>query len=379
MNASFRLAHVTNFLPREIVDGGTNREEALARFLAGRGATRIVVQDQTFSNDRRAKLTRLGRLMKQIREVRPDTVVLSYPGYPFFWQHKVTRYFVTSLIFARWLRAWASGSGSRIIIDVTDLPIYQYRDLGLPMEMSARLFRQFDKTVFSQADELWVCSHNLAELVKEKCGLSRQVIKAVVNGGTARELPRAARGHRPFRFVNCGGLMPQRGTAGLISAFLDARISDAELHLVGAGGEWIPERFSHPQMICHGSRTNKVAEGLAARCDVGVVYAPQQGYYHLAFATKLAHYVCCGIPVLCTDARETARAVRTLGVGEVVDIRHFAEGMREMARCPDLQARFGNALTSAKRELSWEYLYACALDETDPDCYGVKIVQGGHP
>lgn len=357
------IVHITNFTSREIKDGGINREEALSKFLANRGATRLVIQDDKFKHSKFSRLTRILRLLSEIRSLSPDTIILNYPAYPFFWQHKITLYTLQAQYFARWLRKWSLQNKARIIIDIADLPLYQYEDLGLPMEMSTTRFKQLDKTLFLNADELWVCSHSLSILAREAYGLDKQIIKPVVNGSVARNQLKSDSGAHPFRFVYCGGLKRHRYIDNMIQTFIDSNISNAELHLAGTEGQWIPSQFPQNNVIYHGSLTDAAAAKMAMNCDLGLIYYPQKGYYHLAFATKLAFYICCGLPVLCTDVNETGNAIRSMGVGQIVDIANFGEAMKEIAGSADLRTRFRDALAAAGNELTWERIYSVATGE----------------
>jgi len=359
-----KILHITNFASREILDGGVNREEALAAFLSARGSVRLIVQDARFKRDQVGRLLRLRRLMREIDLVAPEIVVLNYPAYPFFWQHTVTKYYKMSLAFTRRLRRWANSHGAQVIIDVMDLPLYQYEDVGLPMDMSTEDFRAFDQKVLGSADRLWVCSHHLSELTTEQYGVPSERICSVVNGSNACFATTDPTKQGPFKFVYCGSLLKHRGVEQMIRDFVDCRLENVELHLAGADGDWIPGAFSNSGIVYHGSLTDSAACELAAKCEVGCIYYPQKGYYHLAFATKLALYVCCGVPVLCTDVAETGGAVRAMGVGRVVDIADYGRGMREMASDPATRKSYETALRAAAAKLSWNAIYADAWESS---------------
>lgn len=375
MNNSNRILHITNFGPRKITDGGINREEALARFLADRGAKRIIVQDEQYAQKKLDRFFRLRRLKLEIEAEQPNIIVLHYPAYPFFWQHKMTRYTRMSESFARWLGEWARQKNIRVIIDVADLPLHQYEDIGLPMEMTQAQFADFDRTVFSCASELWVCSSRLADLVRKHYECS-QVIKPVVNGSIIRNFQRLELINRPFRFVYCGSLKKNRSIDLMISAFANAKIPNAELHLAGTDGEWITQEFDQLNIIYQGSLTDDGAASLASQCDVGLIYYPQKGYYHLAFATKLPFYVCCGLPVLCTDVDETGDAVRSLGIGRIADIACFGKAMREIALTPNFAGQYEQAISQVKHELTWEHLFSIAFGETRSESGYTRITEG---
>lgn len=363
MANAMKITHITNFQSRGITNGGANREEALAEFLRSRGADRILVRDSAYWNSKTSRLLRLPQLLRQVRNSRPDLIVTNYPSYPFFWQHKFTLYFVLAMFFARYLRQVADSIGATVVVDVMDLPVFQYLDLGLPMDLAPRSFRLFDKTVLRSVDQVWVCSHLLAETIRREYEIPQQRLRVVVNGANNYgSLPSEPVSDTSFRFVYCGSLGSERGIDSLVETFINERIPDAQLHLAGEDGEWIPIRFQSRQVVYHGALTDCEAAALARSCHAGLIYYPQRGYYHLAFATKLPFYVCNGLPVLCTNVRETGTAVRTYGVGQVTEIAEYGSALRQMVNSrATLSRTYGEAISRITCRLTWDSLYGAAL------------------
>jgi hypothetical protein len=93
--------HVVNAYVNVANEGGTNRALALQDFVQKRGGMVLEVQDERFRRSARERLLRLPRLLQEIAIRRPVTLILAYPAYPFFWQHKVTPYYWMSRAFAR--------------------------------------------------------------------------------------------------------------------------------------------------------------------------------------------------------------------------------------------------------------------------------------
>lgn len=361
-----RIVHITNFEPREsITDGGTNREEALARIAAGMGARRLVVQDSGFKASKTDRFLRLHRLMKEIQEIGPELILLNYPSYPFFWQHKVTHYYWFSILFARRLRQWASNNRVRIVVDVMDMPLYQHRDLGYGIEMSDSRFRVLDRAVFQNADHIWFCSSRIRELAIREYGLRPEATSVVANGSSLYTFSSKPRDERPFRFVYCGSLARERGIGEMIEAYDQARIPNSELHLAGEAGEWIKQQWNSTNIIYHGKLTDPEAAELASNCNLGLIYYPQHGYYQLAYATKLPFYVCAGVPVLCTNVQETGIAVSELGVGRVVDISRFGAAMAELVEQKHVLQSCRESLERAREKLTWDRLYTAAIERLE--------------
>lgn len=353
------IVHVTNFEARQVVDGGTHREEALYRFLSKQGAARLVVQDSGFRESKAGKLLRLPRLMREIRESGADMVVLNYPSYPFFWQHRVTIYFLMSLVFAYLLRGKAE-----VVIDVMDLPVFQYKDLGYPIEMSEAKLKWFDRFIFSRADYLWVCSNALSEVIRQECAIDTSRLIVALNGHDMDQPPPERPPSQITRFAYAGSLNPERGMEAAVQAFVDGRMENTELHLCGRCGQWIRQKYSDPRIVYHGELTDAEAWKTLAGCDIGLIPYPERGYYNLAFATKLPFYLALGMPVLCSMAQETAAVVEAKGIGLCRPISRFAEAYQEAASDPEQLAAWRSNVIKVRGEFSWNIIYSRALEKT---------------
>lgn len=356
--------HVTNFPPRPVTDGGTHREEALGKLLASWGARRIVVQDSVFRRNKVAKLFRLGRLMREVRSAKPGLVVCNYPAYPFFWQHKITRYTLISLLFASKLRSMANRLGFRIVIDVMDLPVFQYRDLGYQLEMSEDTHKLFDRFVFRRADKLWVCSEMLAETIRREYGCHEQSTIVALNGHSMDISPPPLDMSGPMKLAYAGWLSPWRGVACMIDAFLASGVTEAQLHMCGPSGEWISEHYADSRIIYHGSLTDAEAIRRLAGCQVGIIPYPEEGYYNLAFATKFPFYLALGMAVLSSEARETASHVRRLGVGLVAPLDKFSDAIAYLDGHRDEVAQWHRRALEVRSDFDWSNIYSRALEQT---------------
>lgn len=360
-----RVVHITNFGPREAVtDGGGSREEALASFLAARGAQRIVVQDEAFRGSRRGRLVRSTRLLREVEKAQPDLVVMNYPAYPLFWQFKATRYSVESLLFAERLWRLAGKRGFRVVIDVMDVPVFQYEDLGFRMEMRPGMMKRFDRFLFNRADMLWVCSESLVSVISREYGVPSSRMLAVLNGYVERPAWEAEKDTGCIRFGYAGSLNRERGIEPVLESFAACEHRDMELHLCGRAGDWIGEMFNDPRVVYHGELTDEEASKVMSACDVGLIPYPEHGYYNLAFATKLGFYLGQGLPVLCSNAAETAGHVKRLGVGVCRPIDKFGEAMAEIARRRDYVAAWRERVLKVRGEFSWPNIYGHAFEET---------------
>lgn len=359
-----RIIHITNFPPVEITDGGTHREAALAGFLASRGAGRIVVQDNEFKRSRKGRVGRLERLLGEIADQRPDAVVLCYPSYPFFWQHRVTPYLGLSVLFASRLKALAHRMGFKIIIDVMDLPVFQYKDLGFRLEMRPGTQQLFDRFVFNHADYLWVCSGALTEVIERVYGIERSRLIVALNGYGNELEPARDKATGTLKLAYGGSLNQERGIGRVVEAFFAGGVEDGELHLCGPYGEWITDECKDPRIVYHGSLSDAEAGKVLSGCDIGLIPYPESGYYHLAFATKLPFYLGLGLPVLCSQARETAAHVNRLGVGLCWKMDDFARAFAYLAANRNEIDKWRERVYEVRGELAWSSIYARAMRES---------------
>jgi glycosyltransferase involved in cell wall biosynthesis len=361
-----RFVHICNFLLEAVFDGGTNRRQALEAFVASRGGTRLEVRDPRQWRSRAGRLMRVASLIAQVRAARPRVVLLSYPSYPFYWRHRVTPYLCMSLLFAAALRRESRRSGFKIVIDITDLPVFQYRDLGFEIGMSPRTMRCFDRFILSRADMLWVCSSGLVELIAETYSIERKNMVFAPNGHDMGGVP-AAVDAGVFRFAYAGSLNRARGIGVMLDAFLASRTDDAEIHLCGPYGEWIGNEYDDRRIVHHGALTDAQAREELAGCDIGVIPYPESGYYNLAFPTKLAFYLSLGMPVLCTKAVEAAEYVERTGIGMSHRVDDLSAAFEFLASRPAQVSAWRRRVLEVRPDLSWTSIYSGALAATFPD------------
>ncbi len=362
-----RMVYVANFTRNpEVTDGGSSREDALATFVCDQGGECLTVCDGRFKGNAKERFTRAGRLLREIEELNPELVVLSYPSYPFFWQHKVTRYFWTSVQFTRQLSKLARKIGFRVVIDIMDLPVFQYKDLGFGLEMRPETLRKFDRFIFGWADYLWVCSESLAEVIAKNYAIPKSRMIVALNGyrDTCKPDTSADCTDNVLRFTYAGSLNPERGIKHLIDSFLANDLENCELHLCGPFGEWIDTTVQSKAIFHHGSLFNDQACEIMSGCDVGLIPYPERGYYHLAFATKLGFYLGLGMPVLSSNAHETASHVKRLGVGLCWNIDDFASAFAYINAHREELCKWRKRAMEARGDFNWSTIYANALSRT---------------
>lgn len=354
------IVQVVNFQPREAIDGGTMREDALGSFLESRNAARLVIQDAGYHGSKFRHITRLSSLIDEINHLDPGAVVLSYPSYPFFWRHKVTPYLFLSLLFAQKLRRLANRKRFGIVIDIMDLPVYQYQDLGFELEMRPEALKKFDRFIFSRADVLWVCSGSIARIINQDYDIDAFRMIVVLNGYQAQQSqPDFEDGQ--LKLAYAGTLNRERGLEPVFDNLLGCP-GNFQINLCGLSGEWIGQKYSDPRLVYHGAITDSAARKVLSGCNLGLIPYPERGYYHLAFATKLAFYLGMGMPVLCSDVIETGEYVRNMGIGLCSPVSQFSEAVQSIVPARLLEWR--EQVLRVRGMFSWANIYQLALSES---------------
>jgi len=314
-------------------------------------------------------LLRVPRLLVDVWLSPHRIVLLYYPGYPFFWKHKVTPWFIVSIIFSVVLFLVTRLRGKRTIIDVVDLPLHQFRDLHLSMEMSERTFHAFDRVVFTLADEIWFASERFCRLAHQEYHLDPRKTQTVPNGAfrvTPGRVPLEERGSSlsPFRFVYAGTMNAARELDAMLAAFVALPQRDVELHLCGIEGEWIPERYPDHRIKFHGHLSQPDSLDLILQCDVGIVPYPERGYYDLVFPSKLPLYVTGGVMVLGSNAAEISRGIDEWQIGIHGPIDQISGLMLHCVDSPAMVLAFKQSAWAKRGQFYWDSIYSRALLNT---------------
>ena len=93
-----------------------------------------------------------------------------------------------------------------------------------------------------------------------------------------------------------------------------------------------------------------------SQADVGVIAQLPSPYANLVHTTKMYEYFALGMPVIASDLVATRRAFPPPSVRYVPggDVAALAAALIEMARCPDIYARFGSGARAAHEVAGWE-------------------------
>lgn len=360
------ILRICNWPVDLVTDGGSSRDLALIQFTYAVGGAVETIQNEFFFRSKLHRLLRVGQLLIQVWQSRHRIVLLYYPGYPFFWRHKITTWFVISIAFSVALFLVTRLTGKKTIIDVVDLPLYQYRDLDLPMEMSEKVFHLFDWIVFTLADEIWFASEAFSRLACRAYHLSPQKVRTVLNGAFRiqpgnMELEQRRNDLSPLRFVYAGTMNSARELDIMLTAFTMQPYSDIELHLCGIEGEWIPVQYPDPRIHFHGHLSQADLLSLLQQCDVGIIPYPERGYYNLVFPSKFPLYVTGGVMLLGSNATELARCIDTWGVGWHGPIEQLGRLLQKCVKDTPSVRTYRHETRRHAEDFYWDTIYYHAL------------------
>jgi len=358
-----KLGFLVNRPLDKSMSGVNVREVALSHWAADRSATVVAVRTQEFESSRVARLMAVWRVLASLWRMKKHTVILAYPGFPFFWSLDSVPQLLRAFVFAFGCKIVGILRGQRIVVDIMDLPRFQHVDLHYPVGLPIRLFRFFDLCVFHLSTELWVCSDAIARLIKREMLFGSSRVRTVENGTFPSDYDvTTSSGDKPPRvFVYAGQLHRSRGVGWLIEEFCRCKRSDVELHVCGDGGEWISDAVSDPRVKYLGRLNHDECARAVANGDVGIVYQPRGSYYDIVYPTKLPLYIGRGKPVIATDNPELSRAVLAMKVGLVVpanDIAKTIDGLDAGSL-----AGFAQNCAALRESVQWYSLYDRALGD----------------
>lgn len=360
------ILRISNWTVETVTDGGSSRDLALVEFALQYGGKVEVIRNEFFFRSKVHRVLRIIQLIGAVISSSAPFVLLYYPGYPFFWKHKATPWFFVSLAFTIMLHFVVRLQRKHIIIDVVDLPLYQFRDLCLPMEMSKRTFHIFDRIVFSCADQLWLASSAFAEILLHEYRIPADKLKIVPNGAFrltpgSLGVEKRIRTGSPLRFVYAGTMNSARELDAMLQAFVNLSASRIELHLCGIEGEWIAEKYPDPRIKFYGFLDQPEVLALLRQCDIGIVPYPERGYYNYVFPSKLPFYIVGGVMVLGSDATELASRIDEWQIGIHGSLERIQELMQHCADHLDEVSLYQEKVHSMEDDFYWDNIYARAL------------------
>lgn len=347
----------------QAVNGGSYRGLALDEFCVRLGARMIECYAPEVMKSRTKSRLRVFGIIAELERMKPQTLILSYPiAFPYLCASR--REMTKALLLATYLRAAKKRYVRRLIVDVGDLAFNgingngECADWWKPVEDQLR--RLDDIVMNGCATEIWAASETFAAYLRTKCSVQ---VKSVVNGYFADRIAESVaseKGARDdvIRFVCCGRLHKQYGTAALISEFMAARAArPMSLYLLGAGGEWIDQEYSEEGITHLGvPGIDKTLEHMMS-CDVALLPLPDIPYDNLTFPTKLGLAIGCGLPVIATPYGETGEFVKSMGIGIVEPLERFSSAIQLLSGDASLREQYAERVLELRPEYAWNRLY----------------------
>ncbi len=339
-----KIYHIGRSADDCITEGGVSRDLAFSRAL-GSLATRIQVG--------RGRLRNLYEVFKfLLLPPKASVVVIHYPniGVPVSDKTPAGQYIrkLYVLLVERLART------NVLCVDVADIPCEQALDLGLPIP---RYYEDIEFRLFNAAKVLMPASGSMQKMIVSKYPQLKSKNSIVCNNGGAQYFPKGSQEKNSLveakgvKFVYAGTLNKGRSIETLLDLFQGSRNT---LFLLGAGGDWIPDRIRESRNILYlGELSEREAFRWVSDCDVGLIpYDSTRHYYNVAYPTKLSFYVAAGIPYLCTPVVEALEIHRRYECGWILPIDQWQEVI-DGIDAADLASRKKSAIGSSN-DFTWE-------------------------
>jgi hypothetical protein len=197
-------------------------------------------------------------------------------------------------------------SRNDLVFEVNDLIYEQYIDL---FDIQNDVYLYYQKTLFGLVNANFVFASNSAlDYACLKYGVKRINSSVVLNGSEIYSnndcsYTRVLKSSNNIRCLYAGSLNKGRQIESLIDVF--SGIQGVDLYLCGPYGEWLNSKIDSKNVTYLGELSERDAFNIARECDFGLIpYDSNRWYYNVCYPTKIAFYLCAGIPVLSTKLLE---------------------------------------------------------------------------
>jgi hypothetical protein len=250
----------------------------------------------------------------------------------------------------------AVSKSKKIVVDISDLPIEQAIDLEL---IIPEYYSGIERKLFGLNALFVFASTAMRNYAHKKHKFNPKYAHVCINGGpfllnlnTSNQYQFAS--SKKVKFVYAGTLNKGRQIEQMIDIF--SKNKNAELVLLGVGGEWILER-SYPNNVHYlGSQDEFIAHYITSLCDIGLIpYDSSRSYYNIAYPTKLSFYLTAGIPFLSTPVSESISIFKNFEIGFIEEIENWTNFI-EMLTINLLEDQKKRAALLGK-EFNWDAIF----------------------
>lgn len=288
-----------------INEGGASRDAALVKYFEKFGEIK-------YSSKR--KLSDLWCFAQIMLGRHKKTVILFYPFVG--WPYSGNGLFRVILREIGILLIAYAGKRHNLVVDVSDLPELQSKDLGLPEHGN---ISRFESTIFKVAKKLFIASPGFEKAISDQHNINPNKMVVCLNGGPSvttvlGNRDRSAKATRSIECVYAGTLTRGRSIEKMIDQF--AKVKKVNLNLIGADGEWLADIKLPKNVMYHGSFEQEYAMKFCANCDMGLIpYDQSKLYYNICYPTKTGFYVSAGIPFLSTPCEQIQKVASLHNIG----------------------------------------------------------------
>lgn len=311
-------------MPGPVREGGKARRAGLLASLRNAQVHHLAISCRGSSDTLEGRLVPYFLALRQALAVAAHTdaprLLLFYPELPGL---HPARAFKLPLIFAwllvlRWI---CTARGIRLQVDVGDIPRWQHPSLGLPLSMWPVLHRLVERLLFGLADRVTCATSTLADDLARDLGLPRDRFAVVPNAAHPPADPRPPRPPGRRRFIYVGGLSRARGIETLCREFVTKAPPDAELVVIGEGGDWIEGEF--PRVRVSPPQPEEDCAREVAASDFALIPYPTTGYFRTVAPMKLPLYALARTPIISTELEASKHLIRDRALGECRAIEDF--------------------------------------------------------
>lgn len=214
---------------------------------------------------------------------------------------------------------------------------------------------ELERRLIGQANAVMTINVPLAEILKEKYGLSD--VLALHNCQEAQEVPERSANSKPIALYQ-GAYVPHRGCEELIAAA--AKLQHVQLAFRGFGSseKALRDLDVEKRVLFWDAVPGPEVVRAASQADIGLVpFLPTCLNHYYSTPNKLFEYMSAGLAIAGSDIPEIAHFVGEYGLGRLFDPyspSDIAEALDGMATSGELAEMQSRARAAARDRWNWE-------------------------